>query len=232
MDRDFFQSGIKLYRAKRYKNALEEFLQVKKDPSEDVDLSYYLGLCYANLEQYEDALVYLEQVVTLHTDLLMIYQCRLLLSYIYTITRRFKLAEFELDELLKAGFESPQVYSILSYSLYAQNNTDRSLEYLDKALEMEPENPNLLNSKGYINADKERDIEEALAYCKKAVRIKNDHPAYLDSLGWAYYKTGRYEEARVYLKRAYSMASGNKTIAGHLKAVMDAEKKSSGEEAL
>ncbi len=231
MDRDFFQSGIKLYRAKRYKNALEEFLQVDSDPSEDVDLSYYIGLCYANLEQYEEALVYLEQVVTLHTDILMIYQCRLLLSYIYTITGRYKLAEFELDELIKAGFESPQVYSILSYALYSQNNADKSLEYLDKALELEPENPNLLNSKGYINADKGRDIEEALVYCKKAVRLKNDHPAYLDSLGWAYYKSGRYEEARVYLKRAYSMASGNKIIAGHLKALMEAEKRDSGGEA-
>ncbi len=230
MDRNFFKSGVKLYRAKRYKNALEEFLQVDSDPSENVDLSYYLGLCYANLEQYEDALVYLEQVVTLHTDILLIYQCRLLLSYIYVITGRYKLAEFELDELLKAGFESPQVYSIMSYALNARNSTEKSLEYLEKAIELEPDNPNLLNSIGYINADKNRDIEEALFYCKKAVRLKNDHPAYLDSLGWAYFKAGKYEEARVYLRRAYSLASGNKIIAGHLKAVLDLEKESSEEE--
>ncbi len=229
MTRDFFEAGIKLYRAKRYQNALEEFLQVDSDPAEDVDLSYYIGLCYANLEMYEKALLYLEQVVTSHTDILLIYQCRLLLSYIYAITGRFKLAEFELDELIKVGFESPQVYSILSYTMNAQNNVDRSLEYLEKALDIEPENPNLLNSKGYITADRNRDIDEALVYCKKAVRLKNDHPAYLDSLGWAYYKAGKLEEARVYLRRAYALASGNKIIAKHLKTVLEAEKESSEE---
>ena len=58
MDKNYFESGLKLYRAKRYKNALDEFLLVADDPSENPDLSYYLGLCYANLEKYEDALVF------------------------------------------------------------------------------------------------------------------------------------------------------------------------------
>lgn len=167
MDRNYFEAGIKFYRAKRYKNALEEFLQVDRDPSEDPDLSYYLGLSYANLEQYEDALIYLEQVVTTHTDILTVYQSRLLLSYIYTITRRYKLAEFELDRLLKVGFESAQVYSILSYVANAQKLVDKSLEYLEKALVLEPNNPNIINSRGYISADNEKDIEDALFIVKK-----------------------------------------------------------------
>ncbi len=221
MDKNYFESGLKFYRAKRYRNALDEFLLVAEDPSENADLSYYLGLCYANLEKYEDALVFLEQVVTSHTDILIIYQARLLLSYIYTITRRYKLAEFELDELVKVGFESAQVYSIFSYVAYAQKNTDRSLEYLEKALDLEPENPNILNSRGYIGAETGGDIDDALVYCKKAVRMKNDHPAYLDSLGWAYYKAGKLEEARVYLKRAYALSSNNKIIAHHLKIVIE-----------
>ncbi len=221
MDNNYFESGLKFYRAKRYRNALEEFLLVAEDPSESPDLSYYLGLCYANLEQYEDALLFLEQVVTTHTDILIVYQVRLLLSYIYTVTRRYKLAEFELHELVKVGFESAQVYSILSYVSFAQKNPDKSLQYLEKALELEPENPNILNSRGYIGAESGSDIDSALMYCKKAVRMKNDHPAYLDSLGWAYYKAGRLEEARVYLKRAYSLSSSSKVIARHLKIVLE-----------
>ncbi len=221
MNKNYFESGLKFYRAKRYRNALDEFLLVTDDPSENSDLSYYLGLCYANLGKNEDALVFLEQVVTTHTDILIVYQARLLLSYIYTITRRFKLAEFELDELIKVGFESAQVYSILSYVAYAQKNTDRSLAFLEKALELEPENPNVLNSRGYIGVESGQDMEDALVYCKKAVRMKNDHPAYLDSLGWAYYKMGKIEEAKIYLKRAYTLSSNNKIIARHLKIVLE-----------
>jgi len=221
MGKDYFESGLKYFRAKRYRNALDEFLQVALDPSENADLSYYLGLCYTNLEKYEDALVFLEQVVTTHSDFVIIYQTRLLLSYIYAITRRFKLAEFELDKLLKVGFESAQVYSILSYTAFAQKNSDKSLEYLENALKLEPQNPNILNSSGYITAESGKDIERALSFCKKAVRIRNDNPAYLDSLGWVYYKAGKIEEAKVYLKRAYSLSSSNKIIAKHLKIVLE-----------
>lgn len=59
--------------------------------------------------------------------------------------------------------------------------------------------------------------------------MKNDHPAYLDSLGWAYYKAGKLEEAKVYLRRAYSLASNNKIIARHLKVVIESEKENGSE---
>jgi tetratricopeptide (TPR) repeat protein len=78
---------------------LQELLHVDTedfDPGENTELAYFLGLCYTKLERYDEALLYLEQVVTAGQDPLRVYQCRLTLAYIYVITKRAKLAEFEL----------------------------------------------------------------------------------------------------------------------------------------
>jgi len=221
---DYLKVGLKYLNLKNYRSALEEFLLIDEEPSESLELSYYLGICYTNLEKYEKALLYLEQVVTNNPDIQLVYQCRLILSYIYSITGRFKLAEFELKELLDAGFESAQIYGTFSYISYSQKMVDKSLDYLYKAAELEPDNPNILNSLGYILANEGINSEQAISSCKKAVRLKSEYPAYLDSLGWAYFKAGKSNDALLYLRRAFSLAGSNKLITAHLRSVIDENK--------
>jgi len=217
------KTGIRLYRTRRYEQALHEFQSMELDPADNPELSYYLGLCYTQLERYDEALLYLEQVVTSSDNLLQIYQSRMILSYIYTTTGRFQLAYFELDQLLKSGYESAQVYAAFGYVEYMMDHTDQSLEHLQKAITLDPRNTNALNSIGFILAEKEIDPEGALSYCKNAVELKPENPAYLDSLGWAYYKVGKYSEAKSYLRKALNLAGGNREIASHMKATLTAE---------
>jgi tetratricopeptide (TPR) repeat protein len=102
------QEGIRLFRMKRYDMALKELLQVNGG-GDNADLAYYLGLCYTKLGNYEDALLYLDQVIAGGQNILRSYQCRMTLAYIYVITKKTKMAEFELARLQKSGFESVQL---------------------------------------------------------------------------------------------------------------------------
>jgi len=217
--------GIELFKNGKYQLALDHLQSSGEDPTVNNLASYYLGLCYAKLEKYEDALLYLEQVVTSSENLLHIYQCRMILGYIYTITDRYELAGFEFNQLLKAGYESPQSYTALGYIAYIQNNPKKSLEFFETALELDSDNPNIQNSLGYTLADLQLDLDRAENLCKEAVKAKPNHPAYLDSLGWVFYHRGRFEDAKNFLRRALDRAGNNKTIASHLRAVIDAEKK-------
>ncbi|MCL2478985.1 MAG: hypothetical protein FWF22_05745, partial [Treponema sp.] len=61
-----------------------------------------------------------------------------------------------------------------------------------------------------------------LRYCKKAVDLKPQNPAYLDSLGWAYYKNGELVEARTWLHRAAAAGPEIKEINEHLQTVSGA----------
>ena len=215
------ERGVKLYNIKRYEQALKEFKESDSSPAEDNDLAYYLGLTLTQLEQYEEGLLYLEQVVNSHTSFLHIFQSRMILGYIYSVTGRYKLAEFELKKLQEMGMESTQIFASLGFIYYCQKNIEASIETLEKAVALDPEYPNALNSLGFIYAEEKIDMKKALHYCKKAVELRPEHPAYLDSLGWAYFKNGELGEARTQLRKALNLSPGNREIARHLRAVIE-----------
>ena len=215
--------GIRLYRQKRWDMALAELLTVSTErfsSEENLELAYYLGLCYTKMERYDDALLYLEQVVTSGQDMLRNYQCRMTLAFIYAITRRSKMAEFELKRLSNNGFESAQLYAALAYASWAQKHFKQAVDYYEKALDLDGNNTTALNGLGYVLIDSDTDIIRGLRCCRKAVDLKPQNPAYLDSLGWAYFKNGELLEARTWLRRALDAAPEQKVIKEHLKAVM------------
>jgi tetratricopeptide (TPR) repeat protein len=204
--------------------ALQELLQVKSEgfsPGETTELAYFLGLCYTKLERYDDALLYLEQVVTAGSDPLRVYQCRMTLAFIYVVTRRSKMAEFELGQLLKNGFESVQIYTTLAYAAWSQRQYTKAVELYEKALDLDENNTTAMNGLGFVLVDTSRDIPRGLRLCRKAVDRKPQNPAYLDSLGWAYYKSGEIVEARTWLRRALELAPQHRDIRGHMRKVVE-----------
>jgi tetratricopeptide (TPR) repeat protein len=213
------EQGLALYRRGEFDSALRYFLEVQVDSGEYPELSYYLGLCYTRLEKYDEALLYLEQAASSELDLGQQYQSRLLLGYIYAVTERFRLGEYEFDRLLQDGFDSAKVRAALAYVRYVQGHVDGAIEDLQAALELDPENANALNSLGYVLADSGIDPKKALDYCKRAVEAAPDRPAYWDSLGWALYAHGDYEGARKCLRRAKSLAPDNVEIKSHIETL-------------
>lgn len=218
-----FREGIRLYKSKRWEAALNELLQVDSsgfDTEENAELAYFLGLCYTKLEKYDEALLYLEQVVTNGGDTLRSYQCRMTLAYIYAVSNRSKLAEFELKHLQEMGFESVQMYTTLAYAAWTQKRYEPSIDYYTKALELDDTNATALNGLGYILADTDKDPRRALILCRRAVDRRPQNAAYLDSLGWAYYKNGELLEARTWLRRALDLLPGNQEIRAHMRVVV------------
>ena len=83
-------------------------------------------------------------------------------------------------------------------------------------LAREPENPTALNFLGYLFADHNRKLDEAVDLIQRALARDPDNGAYLDSLGWAYYRLGRLEDARTQLERAIRVMGGDPIIHEHL----------------
>jgi Flp pilus assembly protein TadD len=214
--------AVWLYNNKQYERALQELVRDHADPKEDPELAYYLGLVYTRLERYDEALLYLEQVVTAHENVVLVYQCRMILSYIYNLTGRYRLAQFELEQLKKNGFNSPQVYASWAFAAFSLHNLEESVDLLEEAFSLDPDNANVMNSLGYILAELNRDLDRALELCKRANVKKPRKAAYMDSLGWVYYKKGRFREAKTLLSDAFQLSHGDSTVAEHLKLVMEA----------
>ncbi|MDR1128583.1 MAG: tetratricopeptide repeat protein [Treponema sp.] len=216
------REGKRLFNLSRWDMALQELLKVDTaglKQEETTELAYFTGLSYAKLGNYEDGLLYLEQVIAGSKDPLRIAQCRLTLAYIYVITNRAKLAEFELGQLLKNGYVSVQIYTTLAYAAWIQKHNKQAIEYYEKALEIDQNNTTALNGLGFILADTNLDLIRALRLCKRAVDLKPQNPAYLDSLGWAYFQYGDIIEARTWMRKAAELAPQNEDIRVHLKVV-------------
>jgi Flp pilus assembly protein TadD len=85
-----------------------------------------------------------------------------------------------------------------------------------KALELQPEQPHVLNYLGYSWIDQGVNLEEGMKMIRRAVEQRPDDGYIVDSLGWAYYRIGNYAESVKHLERAIDLKPEDPTINDHL----------------
>ena len=87
---------------------------------------------------------------------------------------------------------------------------------LRRALALEPDQPMVLNYLGYSMVEKKINLLEAMEMVRKAVELKPNDGYIVDSLGWAHYQLGEYDEAVKQLERAVELKPADPVIADHL----------------
>jgi tetratricopeptide (TPR) repeat protein len=85
-----------------------------------------------------------------------------------------------------------------------------------RSLELDPEQPSVLNYLGYSWIDRDMHLDRALGMIEEAVAARPDDAYIIDSLGWAFYKLGRLEEAVATLEQAVSILPNDPEINDHL----------------
>ncbi|MEW6041706.1 MAG: tetratricopeptide repeat protein, partial [Elusimicrobiota bacterium] len=118
--------------------------------------------------------------------------------------KKYKKAE---KNFLKAIELKPDMVDSHFYLgvIYEQTEKfEKAIPYFKKTIELESKNSNALNYLGYSFADRGINLDEAETLIKKALEIEPDNGAYMDSLGWTYFKKKDYINARLYLEKAAS----------------------------
>jgi tetratricopeptide (TPR) repeat protein len=97
-----------------------------------------------------------------------------------------------------------------------QKKYEQAERTFKKVLDVDPLNASASNYLGYMLADQGVRLEESVKYIQKALELDPKNGAYLDSLGWAYFKMGRYDLAEPPLESAATLIQNDPTIHEHL----------------
>ena len=83
-------------------------------------------------------------------------------------------------------------------------------------LNADPTSAQAANYLGYMLAERGIRLDESVKYIQKALQLEPNNGAYLDSLGWAYFKMNRYDLAEPPLEKAARLVANDPTIHEHL----------------
>jgi tetratricopeptide (TPR) repeat protein len=164
-------------------------------------------------KQPEAALTHLRGAVVLEPDSL---APRVLLARFYQDEHRYRDAEQVWVEALGRFPENNGLHFDLAGCREKLGDMKGAEEAVRDVLHREPENATALNFLGYLWADHAQNLEEAVDLITRALAHEPDNGAYVDSLGWAYYRLGRLAEARVQLERAAHLTGGDPVVLEHL----------------
>lgn len=116
----------------------------------------------------------------------------------------------------KAGREHPGLVYARGLAAERMNDWPSAERDLKRALDLQPDNPQILNALGYAWIDRGLNLTQALDMIARAADMRPDDGYILDSYGWAFYRLGRYDEAAEWLARAAALTPEDATIQGHL----------------
>jgi tetratricopeptide (TPR) repeat protein len=146
-------------------------------------------------------------------------QVYIALAQMNTRLRRFSDAEQALDkaeQLSTKADDKEYVWFLRGSTFEREKRYAEAEEEFKKVVASDPEHASALNYLGYMLADQNTKLEEALGYIKRAVDLDPANGAYLDSLGWAYFRLGKYELAEDNLLKASQKINTDPTVHDHL----------------
>jgi tetratricopeptide (TPR) repeat protein len=176
-----------------------------------------IGSCLQILERYDDAIRYFVRLVDADPD---DAEAAVQLGNVYRADDRFIEAADAYSRALAAtegaDTEDWRIYYFRGVSLERSRRWQEAEGDFKKALQLNPEQPQVLNYLGYSWVDQGLNLDEALSLIKKAVDARPNDGYIVDSLGWAYYRLGRFDEAVTTLETAVQLRAEDSVINDHL----------------
>lgn len=107
-------------------------------------------------------------------------------------------------------------YYVRGIAFERANEWDKAETDFLKALTLNPDQPQVLNYLGYSWVDKGMNLDKAMGMIQKAVQAQPNDGYIVDSLGWAYYRLDKYDDAVKYLEQAVQLRPNDPEINDHL----------------
>ena len=147
------------------------------------------------------------------------FEIQLDIAQVYEESKRWTDAEQAIHaaEKIQPDSSGKQMTGFLMGAIFErQKKYDQAEEEFRKVLNANPRNTSTLNYYGYMLADRGIRLEEAIDLIKRALADDPNNAAYQDSLGWAYFKQDKLDDAEAMLRKAITREGHDPTILSHL----------------
>jgi len=201
----------------KYEDAIATYRAMDQDgpywPAAAVQAAVDLG----KLKRYDEAVSELQDLGKQWPDHIAVWTA---LGDIYRDQEKYTEAADAYDKAIKtlnpvADKDWPLFYARAVSEERSKQWPDAERDLL-QALKLSPDQPEVLNYLGYSWVDQGKNLPQALAMLEKA-RTLSPYDGYIvDSVGWAYYRLGRYDQAVTTLENAVQLVPGDATINDHL----------------
>lgn len=175
-----------------------------------------LGAAYAQLNRLDEAENEYARALELYPRN---GQARTNLGFLYLRRQQADRAEAVFSEVL--GSDPRRISALVGLGLAAHRRKDfvQARQSLERALELEPSNPTVLNNLAYAFAESGEQLDLALQYVERAIDHGGERAEYLDTKAWILHKLHRSIEAKVLLEKAILMKPEDAVIREHYDAV-------------
>jgi len=212
-----YQQIIDTWReAKEWQKATDVAKEAVQKVPKSVDLKMVLAAQQADMGDPDRALKDVRALLKGDSNDRQIY---IAVAQMNTRLRRFSDAGQALDkaeQLSTKPDDKQYIWFLRGSTLEREKRFSEAEEQFKKVLAGDPQHASTLNYLGYMLADQNTKLEEALGYIKHAVELDPANGAYLDSLGWAYFRLGKLELAEENLVKASQKINTDPTVHDHL----------------
>lgn len=176
-----------------------------------------LGLNLADLGKHDEAIVHLKALLDSDPGDMRAY---LALGGVYASKEDFRSAAEIYDKAVarlgEPRRENWNIFYQRGISYERLKEWPKAEPNFRKALELYPDQPQVMNYLGYSWVDMNMNLDEGLELIRKAVDLRPSDGYIVDSLGWAYYRLGRFDDAVRELERAVSLKPDDPVLNDHL----------------
>jgi tetratricopeptide (TPR) repeat protein len=177
------------------------------------DAWWYLGSSYFDKGDYQklvDAMQSAEK--TIPKD----YRIPFLLGLGYSRMDQNDKAIAAFHRALDLNPNDINTLSTLALTLDGMHRYAESDSIYERALKLDPKSPLLMNNYGYSLAERGLQLDRALKMSLQAIEAEPNNDSYLDTVGWVYFKLGRFDDAQKYISKAISVGGASATVYEHM----------------
>ena len=211
---------IDTYRnAHDFAQALEEAKTSKTQFPNDRALAAVRASLLADVGQTDEAIAELKTLLDGKAD----REIQLSMAQVYEKAKQYNEMAKAVDaaeKLSETGEEKEAIYFTRGAMYERQKKYDLAEAEFRRVLKLNPDNASALNYLGYMFADRNVKIDEAFQMLTKAVEKEPNNGAFLDSLGWVYFRMGKLKEAEEYIRRSLERVGRDATVRDHLGDVL------------